>query len=378
MKRLVWLLFLIYSLSSFSQNLVVNSSFEDHNVCERNVKCSPKGWYSTLHSSVTSYTSTKNAHSGKWVLGVYLLDSKSDKRSYVQTPLKCELKEGEPYFFEMFIKARKYASNIIGVYFSPTVIDTNTRKALNFKAQIKTPEKEMLYDKKEDWIKIEGTYTAKGGERFLVIGNFEEGAENKLKKVGKKMNRPKSFYYIDDVSLTSLNNLPLCDADIFVSQLYIDSLRHPYSPFIFNKQKIVGYIEKESKQIIDSTSSIDGNVKYDIGQVFVLKNVLFETAKSRLLPASHLELDKLVNLLKKFPLMIIELSGHTDNMGTVEYNLQLSKDRAQSVVDYLIKAGIKKERLYFSGYGSDKPITTNDTEKGRQLNRRVEFKIIKK
>jgi len=376
--KIAGLFFFLFSIPAVSQNLIINPSFEDHNVCERNVKCSPKGWYSTLHSSVTSYTSTKNAHSGKWVLGVYLLDSKSDKRSYVQTPLKCELKEGEPYFFEMYIKARKYASNIIGVYFSPVVIDTNTRKALNFRAQIKTPEKEMLYDKREDWIKVEGTYTAKGGERFLVIGNFEEGQENKLKKIGKKMKGPKSFYYIDDVSLTSLNNLPLCDADSFISQLYLDSLRHPYSPFIFNKQKIVGYKEKEVSSSLDSSSAIDINSKYDIGQTFVLKNVLFETAKSRLLPASHLELDKLINLLKKYPAMIIEISGHTDNMGTVEYNLQLSKDRAQSVVDYLIKAGIKKERLYYLGYGSERPISNNENETGRQLNRRVEFKILKK
>jgi len=74
----------------------------------------------------------------------------------------------------------------------------------------------------------------------------------------------------------------------------------------------------------------------------------------------------------------IEISGHTDNIGSAAYNKTLSQNRAKSVVDWLVSKGIKSDRLTFVGSGFDKPIATNDTEEGRQMNRRTEFKIISK
>ena len=76
--------------------------------------------------------------------------------------------------------------------------------------------------------------------------------------------------------------------------------------------------------------------------------------------------------------MTIEISGHTDNVGSAAYNQNLSEARAKSVVDYLIKHGIAANRLHFKGHGFEQPIATNDTEEGRAKNRRTEFKIIKK
>ncbi|HTF02956.1 MAG TPA: OmpA family protein, partial [Bacteroidia bacterium] len=107
-------------------------------------------------------------------------------------------------------------------------------------------------------------------------------------------------------------------------------------------------------------------------------NVFFDYNKATLKPESFLELDRVVKLLSDNPSMRIELSGHTDNTGTEEYNQKLSEDRAKSCVDYLISKGIKADRLEFKGYGEMKPIDTNESEQGRQNNRRTEFKIIGK
>ena len=74
----------------------------------------------------------------------------------------------------------------------------------------------------------------------------------------------------------------------------------------------------------------------------------------------------------------IEISGHTDNIGSNEYNKKLSKDRAKAVVDYLIVQGIDEGRLTYAGYGESQPISDNDTEVGRQENRRTEFKVLSK
>ena len=73
----------------------------------------------------------------------------------------------------------------------------------------------------------------------------------------------------------------------------------------------------------------------------------------------------------------IEVKGHTDNVGTEEFNMKLSHKRAQAVVDYLIGRGVDKDKLSYSYYGMSKPLTTNDTEEGRTMNRRVEFEILK-
>jgi outer membrane protein OmpA-like peptidoglycan-associated protein len=72
----------------------------------------------------------------------------------------------------------------------------------------------------------------------------------------------------------------------------------------------------------------------------------------------------------------MEIGGHTDNVGTNEYNLQLSQNRAKAVHDYLISAGIKPERIVYKGYGDSYPIDSNETEEGRARNRRTEFKVI--
>ena len=112
------------------------------------------------------------------------------------------------------------------------------------------------------------------------------------------------------------------------------------------------------------------------GATIVLNNVFFETSKWELKPESMIELDRLVLLLKNNPEKKIEIGGHTDNVGSDEANLTLSNNRAQSVVDYLVKKGIAVNRLTAKGYGETVPIATNDTEIGRSKNRRTEFRVI--
>ena len=116
--------------------------------------------------------------------------------------------------------------------------------------------------------------------------------------------------------------------------------------------------------------------KIAIGTKIVLKNVFFDFDKATLRPESTAELARLIALLTEIPNLKIEISGHTDSKGDNAYNKKLSERRAKSVTDYLIKKGIATARLRSAGYGEDKPISTNDTDAGRQLNRRTEFEII--
>ena len=106
-------------------------------------------------------------------------------------------------------------------------------------------------------------------------------------------------------------------------------------------------------------------------------NLNFEFGKSTLEKSSYEYLDKVVVLMQKNPTVKVIINGHTDNVGTEDANMKLSKERAVSVYDYLVSKGIESPRLTYKSYGSTMPIASNDTEAGRAQNRRVEFEIIK-
>ena len=89
-----------------------------------------------------------------------------------------------------------------------------------------------------------------------------------------------------------------------------------------------------------------------------------------------MELNKLYDLLNSNPKISIEISGHTDNTGNPQKNKTLSENRAKSVYNFLVQKGINPARLKFAGYGDTKPVAPNTTEEGKQLNRRVEVKIL--
>jgi OmpA-OmpF porin, OOP family len=115
----------------------------------------------------------------------------------------------------------------------------------------------------------------------------------------------------------------------------------------------------------------------EIGQVVRLNNVFFDFDKWDLRPESFVELDRVVQLLKENPSIEIEMSAHTDSKGSDDYNFKLSDNRARSVMEYILYKGIASTRIKSQGYGEAKPIATNETDEGRQLNRRVEFTILK-
>ncbi len=106
---------------------------------------------------------------------------------------------------------------------------------------------------------------------------------------------------------------------------------------------------------------------------WVLDNVLFDFNKDVIKPEAFAQLDAIYEILEKNPAMSIELQGHTDNIGSKKYNMDLSQRRANSVANYLGNKGIARNRLATTGFGFDKPVALNSTDFGRSLNRRVEI-----
>lgn len=123
-------------------------------------------------------------------------------------------------------------------------------------------------------------------------------------------------------------------------------------------------------------SMIETNEPNPTADPIVLNNVFFESGSANLLAKSGYELKRLLQLLQDNQGMMIEIRGHTDNVGSDSDNQQLSEKRAQAVYNYLIAAGVSNERLSYKGFGESTPIADNLTEEGRQRNRRTEFVIL--
>ncbi len=140
-----------------------------------------------------------------------------------------------------------------------------------------------------------------------------------------------------------------------------------------------------SENFVISDTSIHEVIRKDIqlqpmgvGAKIVLNNVFFSTGKATLRTVSFAELNRLANLLVKYKNIRVEISGHTDSQGSESSNQKLSQRRAQSVVDYLLTRGVQLQQIVAAGYGESQPRADNTTKAGRQLNRRVEAKILEK
>ena len=118
--------------------------------------------------------------------------------------------------------------------------------------------------------------------------------------------------------------------------------------------------------------------KIKVGESIILRNIFFDYGKYSLRDESQFELGRVFKIMTDNPSIKVEISGHTDNKGSDTFNQKLSENRAKSVVEFLISNGIDKTRLTYKGYGEEQPISSNDTEEGRQENRRTEFKIVEK
>lgn len=376
MKKVLLLFWicLLCSESGYAQNLVPDSSFEMNKfvptefsaINASNTWSRPSGGTSDLFCKCdrkTKYKTDKaysfvdvplnamgnqHAHSGTCYGGLFA-HSHGDYREYLQTPLSEPLKRNRTYLFTMYVSLADYSRAYIdqlGLCFMKSKANYTISDVITDLSPLYINIEEEIGDEVNEWHPVNMIYKAKGGETHLMIGSFEI---NKLKETGFKAPKEMrtrinqnetrdAYYYIDDVSLTEI------------------------------------YYPDEPTEFVDT---IRETITEEIspGNVLVMKNVLFLTNKSIFLPSSYPELDAIASALSENPAWHIKIFGHTDNSGNEKANKKLSFERAKAVSDHLVFRGIASARISYEGYGSAQPVADNDTEEGKQLNRRVEFKI---
>lgn len=277
----------------------------------------------------------------------------------LRNELKQPLKAGVTYCLQFRLKLKKtneVAINSVSVTLSDKIRPFKTsREGIDNGVVLQTHTLLPLACR-EQWMTVSGSFTANGGEKFLYIGNFAKDTSIRLTYLDNGVNRyvEEIYYYIDDVVLIAQTENTICPCTVsgcMLDNTMSDTMPEPLT---------------ENNNIYTSPK---------VGQKLVLRSIQFETNKSELLPSSTAILDSIADLMLDYPNMKVEISGHTDNKGTVKSNETLSNSRAYAVVMYLMELGIDESRMSYRGAGQTEPIDTNDTEDGRLNNRRVEFKI---
>jgi OmpA-OmpF porin, OOP family len=279
-------------------------------------------------------------HGGAAMLGITVYGCENGKphcREYAQIQMLEPLVPNQNYILEFYYNhlPRSLQVNNIGAYFSKKKINTKIEDALIFTPAVY--EKEIMAAG-NGWKKFSKKFNADGEADYLILGNFFTDNLTSNKPSGKPDGLNFGYYYIDDVVLKKIPPIlpiPVPDDDLT-------------------------------------------RIKIEKGKVVILKNIYFESDNFELEPRSFYELKKLLFLMRENPTMSIELRGHTDNQGTHDYNMKLSQGRAESVADFLVYNGIKAYRMKSKGFGETEPLTENESEDGRQNNRRVEFVILSK
>ncbi|WP_430411096.1 OmpA family protein [Kordia sp.] len=365
MKTIVQLFILLASSILFSQNLVLNPSFEDCSHCERSMGQFDKNVtnWSTPNGGTTDYFNYKGKKSynhyngyqksrtGIAHAGIYVFTDKN-YREYVQGTLKQTLEKGKKYTVTFYVslaeKSTKATTDINILFTEEKLIkcyrynycekQIRPKKATDKKYKKVEINTERYYQEKLGWTEITFVYEASGFENYFSIGNFNSNWKTNKIQMQRAQEYEFAYYYIDDISIESL------------------------------EKKI---IQEEAENEVD----IAIEETLEEAEIYTFKNVLFEFDKAILVETSVKELDELYAYLEKRPLLTVEIYGHTDAIGTLKRNKELSFERAKAVADYLVLKGLNVSRINWFGFGSTKPLMPNDTEAQRKKNRRVEFKL---
>ena len=361
-------LFVLFMKRANSQNLVANGGFEDQNTCyEFKATCSPAAWFVVMPINTLNLPPREGKRALLFFFGNLYTPL---VRTFPYTKLLCPIKAGNEYTMQLWINTGKYEFTHLDVLFTygdPSRIN-------NFDGSIESTfqfdNSNIIQKEKSGWMLISKRFTPQGDYNFLLLGNLSKNTEYaKLKK-----NMPESsgniIYQVDEINLaandSSLNKCPLYEENI--KQLYAETRRH--SNFVYLDERRAPLVRVRTHSL-DTPEKKMLVVKSD---TLIIPGVLFKTNSSVIDTRYRTLLDEVIVKIKDKNIRAINIDGHTDNTGTVEFNKELSLKRATAVGEYLTNRLSKlKAIITENGYGDTRPVTPNNNEVNKAKNRRVEI-----
>ncbi|MBC5991225.1 OmpA family protein [Pontibacter cellulosilyticus] len=367
---LLSLLFLNILVPAVAQNLVKNPSLEiykDGVVGFRRISGTPDVaskydkviQYPPYYNSYQADLPTRSVSSvrfGDICLCQWFSETSSE---LTQVQLRKPLKKNKEYLVSLYtIKAsvREPAISEVPVYFTKKKLPS-TSKVYGFEEHELTGQqipyvsltsaRSPVLDSMEDWVKVSAVYRAKGGERYLTIGNFLGANQEALEAMNpegweeiKRYIVQGTYYCYDNISV-----IPLSEA-----------------------------VPEEGE--ITKPTNVESPFAAD--RIITLSDVNFLTGSHDILPVAFPTLDALADFMATESEVTVHIMGHTDDVGSEEDNLRLSVRRAKAVKQYLESNGVAADRVTYTGFGENEPKVLNSTDENRARNRRVEIQIRQK
>lgn len=336
--------FLLVTLFASAQNLVLNPSFETGATCDGTTERIDTVDYwqpiagrpSFINSNCPlTRASLSFVHGMKLppaghgdVLAIQRFDTKGE---FQQGQLKEPLEAGVLYIVKMWvrlpIKFSNQPINEIGVALTSTPLEVSEEKrSIDIPALALKNSNQSAIKNQYEWEEVSTTYTAKGGEQYIAIGNFSSTNQGLFEKRAKK---EATYVFIDALSVYKFKEITL--------------------------------------------PNYASSAPLEQGKRLLLNEVIFETQADVLQSSSLNSLKKLAKMLKDNSNIKIELTSYTDNSMSPSESLTLSQARAKALTSYLQKQGVLISQIKSSGKGNANAIALNDTEKGRQKNDRIEL-----
>jgi|GEM_PF-3331591 len=373
MMRMLWLLIFLLPpllLSAQSENLLSNPGFEETDSNGR-----VKDWFLPMSSNYHHDKEDRygHPHSGAYKAGICISNYRFSEA--MQTLLKDTLQKGVQYQIRFYARVQPrtedcynyFAADEIQIYFPEKPVPSLPVKPypVNEKRLIHLELSGLDSSQRKQWQLFEATYTALGSERLMAVGYF----------MRKDNSKP--------LAIKAMDNETRGKDRKKINRKKETSPEHPIGTYYRNADEAfrVRYyfddFELRAKNPSVPPVSMTTEIPHD-GSRWVFHNILFHFDRSDLLPSALPVLDSLAQVLKNYPDMKVEILAYTDSIGSDKYNLKLSEKRARAVMHFLVGKGIDPARLIAIGRGESEAIGNNRTEKGRALNRRVEFLFLQK
>ncbi|WBU90738.1 OmpA family protein [Cellulophaga omnivescoria] len=343
-KQIICFILCLSFLQINAQNLVKNPSFEYSKKCSKkpgNFQKDVLDWRTPSDGSTDYYSDCspemstnhnfigrQQVYEGKAFAGFYMLGP-DNYREYITGSLAKTLEKGKKYKVSFMVSLADKAGLAVDefqILFTEKSPKWSTKKSIAIDYVNNSEEIRLLrvrsangYTNSRTWTNVSITFIANGTESFVTLGNFKRDKRTRTKVVNDRL-RKASYYYIDNVSVSEYEGI-------------------------------------------------------NLDEIYVIKDLMFTTDSYIINPEAKGQLRELVRHLKRNPHLNVTIFGHSDNEGDAKYNKLLSLNRAKSVGEFLLDNGLTFDRINWKGYGDQIPLASNNDEKGRLMNRRVEFVV---
>lgn len=365
-RYLFTILGVFISCTARSQDLIANGRFEDVNICsERNAPCSPSAWTSALDYAGWGYPQALlGINESRCVYCLVKDTQKPEQRMYWQTELVYPMEAGIRYHISFWVQPynTEFYGNLVQVALGREKLHLKGLQPAGITPTIAVTVNDTRGRVKKGWIHFSLDYQARGGEKWMVLGNFfpDSVGQGQAQKASNKNGQV--LYLLDNISVTPGKNAQKPDAQTYAASLkaiYNDRARHEG-------------LEKTDTVIITTAAPLP------ISDTLSFSDVLFHVNSYELQPMFIDSLQQVLPALAAPSVRQIIVNGHTDNSGSEALNATLSLNRANAIAGFLKDNGIAAGRISTNGFGNTQPVAGNDTEEGKRKNRRVEIIIIRK